>query len=70
MHEYLVCEQAADAEPLDTLTIRDHVDGGHRPPGWQPRWEWDAAVLEEELARDPANSRNVFYLRDPTTIWR
>jgi len=62
VHEYLVCEQSAAAEPLDTLTIRDHVDGGHRPPGWQPRWEWDAAALEQELARDPANTRNVFYL--------
>jgi len=62
VHEYLVCEQAAAPEPLDALFIRDHVDGGHRPPGWQPRWEWDAAVLEEELTKDPANTRNVFYL--------
>jgi glycosyltransferase involved in cell wall biosynthesis len=62
VHEYLVCEQAAEAEPLDTLSIQDHADGGHRPPGWQPRWESDAAVLEEELTRDPANTRNVFYL--------
>jgi len=62
VHEYLVCEQAAAAEPLDTLIIRDHVDGGQRPPGWQPRWEWDADILEKELIRDPANTRNVFYL--------
>jgi len=62
VHEYLICEQAAAAEPLDTLLIHDHVDGGHRPAGWQPRWEWDAAVLEKELAQDPANTRNVFYL--------
>jgi glycosyltransferase involved in cell wall biosynthesis len=62
VHEYLVCEHSTAAEPMDSLTIRDHVDGGHRPPGWQPRWEWDAAVLEEELTRDPANARNVFYL--------
>ena len=45
------------AEPTDALTVRDHADGGHRPPGWQPRWEWDAAALEEELVRDPANTR-------------
>jgi len=62
VHEYLVCEQAAAAEPLDTLIIRDYADGGHRPPGWQPRWEWDAIVLEKELTQDPANTRNVFYL--------
>ena len=62
VHEYLVCERAAETEPMDTLTIRDHADGGHRPPGWQPRWEWDAAVLEMELTWDPANTRNVFYL--------
>jgi glycosyltransferase involved in cell wall biosynthesis len=62
VHEYLVCEQAGPTPFLDTLIIRDHVDGGRRPPGWQPRWEWDAAVLEQELARDPSNTRNVFYL--------
>jgi glycosyltransferase involved in cell wall biosynthesis len=62
VHEHLECERATRVEPLDTLTIRDHADGGHRPPGWQPRWEWDAAVLEKELTRDPANTRNVFYL--------
>jgi glycosyltransferase involved in cell wall biosynthesis len=62
VHEYLVCDQATGAEPVDTLVIRDHADGGHRPPGCQPRWEWDAAVLEKELARDPVSPRNVFYL--------
>jgi glycosyltransferase involved in cell wall biosynthesis len=62
VHEYLECERATQAEPLDTLTVRDHADGGHRPPGWQPRWEWDAAVLEKELTRDPVSPRNVFYL--------
>jgi hypothetical protein len=62
VHEYLECERTTEAEPLDTLSIRDHADGGHRPPGEQPRWEWDAAVLEEELTRDPANTRSVFYL--------
>jgi glycosyltransferase involved in cell wall biosynthesis len=62
VHEYLVCAQAGPVPHLDTLLIRDHIDGGRRPPGWQPRWEWDAAVLEKELARDPSNTRNVFYL--------
>jgi hypothetical protein len=62
VHEYLTCEHAGAAEPIDSLIVRDHVDGGQRPPGWQPRWEWDAAVLEKELAQDPTNTRNVFYL--------
>ncbi len=62
VHEYLVCEQAGPTPHLETLVIHDHVDGGRRPPGWQPRWEWDAAVLEQELARDPTNPRCVFYL--------
>jgi hypothetical protein len=62
VHEYLACEQAAAPVFLDTLIVHDHADGGRRPPGWQPRWEWDAAVLEEEVARDPGNPRNFFYL--------
>jgi SAM-dependent methyltransferase len=62
VHESLVCDQAVEPVHLETLLIRDHCDGGRRPPGWQPRWEWDAEVLEKELARDPTNTRNVFYL--------
>jgi glycosyltransferase involved in cell wall biosynthesis len=62
VHEYLVCEQAGPTVHLDTPIVRDYGDGGRRPPGWQPRWEWDAAVLEEELLKDPNNTRSVFYL--------
>jgi glycosyltransferase involved in cell wall biosynthesis len=62
VHEYLACSQTRPTVHLDTLLVRDHGDGGRRPAGWQPRWEWDAAVLEEELVRDPTNTRNVFYL--------
>jgi hypothetical protein len=61
-HEYLVCEQARPAVPLPDLTITEHADGGGRPPGTQPRWEWDADILEQEVARDPTNTRYVFYL--------
>jgi hypothetical protein len=61
-HEYLTCEQAAPAVPLRTLVITEHADGGGRPPGTQPRWEWDAEILESELAKDPNNTRYVFYL--------
>ncbi len=62
VHEYATCERAAPAVPLDALIIRDHGDGGRRPPGWQPRWEWDAEVLEKEAERDPSDVRTVFYL--------
>lgn len=61
-HEYVICESAAPAVPLDTLLVLDHDDGGRRPAGTQPRWEWDARVLEEELIREPNNTRYVFYL--------
>lgn len=62
VHEYLVCEEAAAPVVLNTLVLQEHGDGGRRPTGTQPRWEWDAAVLEQELIRDPNNTRNVFYL--------
>lgn len=61
-HEYLTCEQAAPAVPLETLVVTEHADGGGRPPGTQPRWEWDADILESELAKEPNNPRYVFYL--------
>jgi hypothetical protein len=62
VHEYLVCEQAGPPVVLESLTVIDHCDGGGRPPGTQPRWEDDAAILERELARDGNNPRYVFYL--------
>ena len=48
--------------PLHELIITEHADGGGRPPGTQPRWDWDADILESELAKDPGNTRYVFYL--------
>jgi hypothetical protein len=61
-HEYLSCAKACASVRVDSLTIVEHADGGGRPLGTQPRWEWDAAVLEEELVKDPGNTRYVFYL--------
>jgi glycosyltransferase involved in cell wall biosynthesis len=61
-HEYLTCDQAGPAVPLESLIVTEHADGGGRPPGTQPRWEWDAQALESELATHPDNPRNVFYL--------
>ncbi len=61
-HEYLSCAEAAPAVPLDALIITEHADGGGRPPGTQPRWEWDAEILERELIKEPNNTRNLFYL--------
>jgi glycosyltransferase involved in cell wall biosynthesis len=61
-HECLIRERAAPAVPLDSLIVTEHADGGGRPTCTQPRWEWDAQVLEDELAREPNNARYVFYL--------
>ncbi|HUY32451.1 MAG TPA: glycosyltransferase [Pirellulales bacterium] len=66
-HEFLTRDGAVpslplDTLPLDTLVITEHADGGGRPPGTQPRWEWDAEALERELVDDPDNTRSVFYL--------
>jgi hypothetical protein len=61
-HEYLTCEGASPPRAITTLSVTDHNDGGGRPAGTQPRWEWDAAVLERELQREPGHPRNVFYL--------
>jgi hypothetical protein len=62
VHEYLACDGAGPPVTLDTLTITDHNDGGGRPAGTQPRWEWDAEVLERELAAAPGHPRYTFYL--------
>jgi hypothetical protein len=63
VYEYLACEQATAPLHLETLTVRDHGDGGGRSAGDRlARREADAAVLETELARNPNHARNVFYL--------
>lgn len=57
-HEYLTADQDHVQENIDALVIEDHADGGSR----HDKFERDARLLSAELARDPANTRTVFYL--------
>lgn len=61
-HEYLTCDQQIKTERLEGFSLTEHADGGDRPPGYQPRWEWDAAQLEREVAKPNPSPRDVFYL--------
>ncbi|WP_241717934.1 glycosyltransferase [Streptomyces sp. CNQ085] len=57
-HEYLDTGETDKPELLDEIVITDFADGGSR----QDKFERDAALLSEELSRDPGNGRTVFYL--------
>ncbi|MFF2078460.1 glycosyltransferase [Kitasatospora sp. NPDC058162] len=57
-HEYLTTDQPDRPAELDALVIEHFADGGSR----SDKFERDARLLGEELERDPANSRAVFYL--------
>jgi tetratricopeptide (TPR) repeat protein len=55
-HEYLDVE--GTVESLEGAWYRDHADGASRPE----KYERDLRLLRAELAEDPANARNLFYL--------
>ncbi|WP_164253337.1 glycosyltransferase [Streptomyces sp. S4.7] len=57
-HEYLNTEEEDKQELLDEIVISDFADGGSR----HDKFERDAALLADELARNPKNDRAVFYL--------
>lgn len=57
-HEYFETPEGATRALLDALVIDDRNDGGSRGD----KYERDRRLLEEELARDPANTRAMFYL--------
>ncbi|WP_233416030.1 glycosyltransferase [Streptomyces sp. N35] len=57
-HEYLTSHQDHRQENLDALVIEHFADGGSRAD----KFERDAGLLRRELARDPGNTRTVFYL--------
>ncbi|MGW4160478.1 glycosyltransferase [Streptomyces sp. NPDC004788] len=57
-HEYLTADRDHVQRNLDALVIEDHADGGSR----HDKFERDARLLSADLARDPDNSRTVFYL--------
>jgi glycosyltransferase involved in cell wall biosynthesis len=55
-HEYL--KVAEKSERLTDIWFIDHATGANRAG----KYERDARLLEEDLVRDPADARNVFYL--------
>jgi tetratricopeptide (TPR) repeat protein len=57
-HEYLALDDEFTREPLRSLVIEHHGDGGSR----DDKYERDRALLEAELDRDPDNDRATFYL--------
>jgi glycosyltransferase involved in cell wall biosynthesis len=57
-HEYFDSPPGTTTGTLRSLTIDDRNDGGSRGD----KYERDRRLLEEELARDPANPRAMFYL--------
>jgi glycosyltransferase involved in cell wall biosynthesis len=60
VHEYIACEEARTNAFLPGLQTVPHRDGARaRDPETYRR---DARLLEQALAEDPTNARNVFYL--------
>jgi glycosyltransferase involved in cell wall biosynthesis len=60
LHEYLDCPLPHRLELLEGPSVRVRAEGARSA---DPRkYEKDAAILEEALARDPGNPRNTFYL--------
>jgi glycosyltransferase involved in cell wall biosynthesis len=57
-HEYLTTDEQDVTANLDTLVIEHFADGGSR----SDKFTRDARLLREDLDRDPANPRTVFYL--------
>lgn len=57
-HEYLTTDAPDSHENLDELVIEHHADGGSRAD----KFVRDERLLREDLRRDPANPRSVFYL--------
>jgi predicted O-methyltransferase YrrM/glycosyltransferase involved in cell wall biosynthesis len=56
-HEYLTCDPE---KPISVLLPVSIVESGRLKP--TEYFVKDAAILEEELKKDPKNARNVFYL--------
>lgn len=59
VHEYLATDEEYGVEALAGFGITDLADGS---TGRERRWASDAELLEAELARNPDDTRSVFYL--------
>jgi tetratricopeptide (TPR) repeat protein len=57
-HEYLTCDQPHRIADLDEWVITHFADGGSRAD----KFTRDARLLRADLARNPDNTRTVFYL--------
>jgi glycosyltransferase involved in cell wall biosynthesis len=57
-HEYLTTDEPDVTASLDAFVIEHFADGGSR----SDKFSRDARLLREDLDRDPANPRTVFYL--------
>lgn len=58
-HEYITCdEKGTITARLDSIAVRHHGDGGHRPE----KFARDLALLEQEHQRNPQDPRTTFYL--------
>ena len=64
VHEYVQAHKPAPAETLENAWIIYHAGEGARSRGvtTQEKFLRDAAILEDDLVRNPNNPRNVFYL--------
>ncbi|HEY0808386.1 MAG TPA: glycosyltransferase, partial [Pseudonocardiaceae bacterium] len=58
VHEFITTDDPDRVEQLEGVVIYHWGDGG----GHGVRWERDAKLLEEELERDPGDTRAAFYL--------
>jgi glycosyltransferase involved in cell wall biosynthesis len=59
-HEYFSTPAGSVEASLPSLSIDDRHDGGHR----SDKFQRDRRLLERELARDPGNTRALFYLAE------
>lgn len=62
LHEYLACDVGFSRARLDGLKTRIIGGGARSLLGQREKFLRDAELLERELAREPGNTRNTFYL--------
>ncbi len=61
VHEFATCDRERSSANLTALSVLCHTDGA-RNADPTLKFKRDAELLEQALARDPDNPRNVFYL--------
>jgi glycosyltransferase involved in cell wall biosynthesis len=61
LHEFLTADAAHTTGRIEGLSVRSHTDGARNVDA-RAKYERDARILEEALAREPQNARYAFYL--------